>query len=419
MDRRQYLSLFGVGATAALAGCSRESPPAELTPSLDTADWPMLGHDPGNTGHNPHASPPGDDPSVAWRVETDARLDYQRNPVVVDGTLVVGGNGLHGFEAETGDELWTRDVGSVYGLAADADTAYAVEGTDAAEHTSISAYALADGTRRWTSPEFSHLDPPVLANDELLVADERDLASVSREDGSVRWSFSPDGRTNLPPVVTSSGIYYAGGPGALSRKDRGRGFLDARLGHPPGTDWTADTSGYWLITRPAVRDGLVTVPFSRFLTREGENDGTLAAYDTDGTERWTHEVGARVSSPAMDGDTVYVLGYPTVGSASGEETAHYSRDAVVYAYDAASGRETWRQTYSGLGNTTVPPVVSGGVAYAGLHRDDGDVTRSLVVAVDGSGERWRYETGSRPSRLFAVGDCLYVALADGALLALV
>ncbi|GAA0652453.1 outer membrane protein assembly factor BamB family protein [Salarchaeum japonicum] len=422
-SRRRLLAAAGVGASAALAGCAATAPDT-LTPSVDAAGWPMAGHDPGHTSHNPHATPPTDPPEVAWRTEYTAPYpQYARtpNPVVADGQLLVGGEMLDCYDAHTGAHRWTHDpVDPVYGLAVHDETAYATRWTRERGAT-LATYRLPDTTPEWSvSPDWGLLTPPLVANGDVFVADTTRLFALDADAGTVHWTVEKSGFA-FAPAVTADSVYITRPVRRVTRLSRAHGILDRLLGSPPNTLWADHVSGRLAFT-PAARDDTAFVPVSRFGRFESENDGTLTAYAADGTERWQHVVGSRCLPPAVTPQAVYAVTHRTTDTAVQNDVRYSARDATIRAYDPRTGEPRWSEHYPGLGGGAAPPVTADGVVYAALDGNpapaDDSPKRPVLVAVDGDGERWRRTLPAPAVRLVLAGDFLYAALRDGTLLAL-
>ena len=170
-------------------------------------------------------------------------------------------------------------------------------------------------------------------------------------------------------------------------------------------------------------------------------DGNMFAIDTaDGTKQWTREIGNKaVSTPAVDGDTVYVwsespiaggvttkiYAFETDGTERWNKTLSLSSsptvvDGTIYvqgwghlvALDASDGTEQW--AYETNGGTSTPAVVDGTV-YVGGHDNN---TVHAVDAVDGT-EQWTFETAAAVESAPAVNDgTVYIGDGDGNVYAL-
>lgn len=100
-----------------------------------------------------------------------------------------------------------------------------------------------------------------------------------------------------------------------------------------------------------------------------------------GTARWRAHVGAEaIGAPVLADDVVYVA----------------TRDGVVHAIDAATGKERWAQDRG----ATSPPVVADGRLL--LASEEGGFHVMAVSASDGTGD-WQF-TASRAERVVTAGE---------------
>lgn len=139
-SRRALLSSVSA-ASATLAGCPRpfggvfsRQVPADWTP--DPGEWAGPGYDQANSGHNPHASPPGTEPAVAWEVTSS-----QPSVVVAGGTVFLReSESLRALAVDDGSEwyevtrplsqlvVWSYIDGRLYDGTADRLAALALDG---------------------------------------------------------------------------------------------------------------------------------------------------------------------------------------------------------------------------------------------------------------------------------------------------
>lgn len=235
-------------------------------------------------------------------------------PTVADGIVVAplsgvvdgeSGEYVHeprvgAFALSDGSERWT--VGAPargLGVGVAGDTAVVVA-HDFDGSGSVQARSLADGSERWRtdlSGQFA-FSGPVLADDLVFVAASGGrLHALSLSDGSERWT------------VRKAGDGLAVGDDAVYTVDRSQLF--ARDPADGGVRWSFEVEGQSLVT-PAVGGDTVYV---------GGNFVDLYALDAaDGTERWSHAF----PTQTVEGDMVMsgLANQPTVA------------DGAVYAYAA-------------------------------------------------------------------------------------
>jgi len=404
--RRAYLrgvTLGSVAGTTALAGCfgfPTSSPESMLarsapSPTVGDRDWPAPRTGPRNSGH-PGAVGPGNAPGLSWRREIDDDALVRAQPVVasedlfvvddrdgtlhclavVDGetrwTVPVGSRGeavaptvtdgavylpagptLRRLDRE-GDEGWRVDVaGAVRGVTAGAERLF-VAAADG--ETGIHALDPATGRQLWGVETDPVLTPPAYADDRVVVGDAGGtVRCLDAATGAVHWEVTvPDGGVRAAPLLIDRTAFV------------GSGTADAAQGH-------------------------------------------LAAYDlVTGTELWTVDVGAAVSSVAGAGRRVFVA----------------DDEGTLRRFGTDFPRADW--TFSPLGPfeeaSAVPPdfapaVSNGLVTYAG---PDG---RVYVIETDAGGNEDGNEGESVGARSVAdleatgpptvAGDAAFVATTEG------
>ncbi|WP_241431532.1 outer membrane protein assembly factor BamB family protein [Natrialba hulunbeirensis] len=298
-SRRFVLQTVATTGLLGIAGCQVRSEPAHWTELdlrgdttyTDDPNWRMLGHDTGNTFHNPHADGPSDDPSVQWTLNDSTGEETsghpRRHPLIVDGTVYTtieraetsdtSENEHRTFVAvdpDTGEfepifeaehRIWRPTIVD--------DTVYAAVGT------SVRAYDLADGTERWRSDKLSSgLSSVRRVGDAIVVLSDTELYDYSdgdfeplpqlyvldAESGDVRWDSAGASGGNEPrlPLITDSGVLY---PNAASFRDLRSGEPGAELSTP--------------VNYPVLRDG----------EYYGSDDGGLVSYDWETMEnRWEY-----------------------------------------------------------------------------------------------------------------------------------
>lgn len=395
--RRDLLSTVGAALATGLAGCSgalerdgngnengnenengndgdsdsepdgESTDPTELRETLAAADpYRMHQYGPAHVGSAAGGGPTADVDAVwSFREGTDDTYYEIGTPAIVDGTVYVAeGHSVGDDDAETvvyaldgatGEIEWEQSYRgtNVFGGTAVADGAV-VQGISG----SVVALEADSGTERWqVERDFA---------DEVTVADGTVYAinttydspgivvAIDLETGDERWSVdlgSSFGFRPTPPAV-ADGTVYGGGTElvALSTTDGER-------------QWSRDLEGT-ISGSPTVVDDACYVPV---------DDGTVAAFDRDGTPRWTQSVesggwgsgGDPVTSPAVADGSVYV-----------------TNTWQLTALDADTGAQRWTTQTDG----DHPPVVADGVVYlSGLN------TMEAYAGADGD-LLWRYGT---------------------------
>lgn len=391
LSRRSLLAATGASLLAT-AGClrSRGTDSANSGSTSSTGEpapegsWPQLGKDRAHSGYNPTVAGPGT-PTEAWSVELEGPVT---TPTVVGDTVYL----TRGAPSEEGP------------------------------HSTLEAYALADGSRQWSLPlqvegqpvRFAFSAPysnrrPVYYRGSLYVALDDRLTAVDVDAQTQVWTTSAYDQVsfNTPPTVSEAGV-FAGGLEALVAFDfdgaeqwtypsittDGSGPEDATQGsgHIRVAAATADRV-YASADSPVVAldpgDGAVRwkqtpeqprsstiVAAEDLLVRVGFR--TVEARQPDGNRLWSAEwPGKATIRPAVDESSVYVAGL----------------EGTVAAYNRQTGDRRWMTTLSptewaqgSIPVVTNDTVLVNRVSYEkrtgrvyGLHPESGE-------------QRWQLET---------------------------
>ena len=341
------------------------------TTSTDDPEWRMLGHDTGNTFHNPHAEGPSDDPTVRWTVggSTDTSFSgyVHHQPLIVDGTVYTTIE-----QAGTDDERWAfvavdSDIGETDPIFETDDPLWRPTIIDntvyLAVGAAVAAYDLTDGTERWRTDPLRGEPSSIRRVDDVVVAlIGTQLYDVSNgtlepfpqlfvfdaETGETLWEGPGDGSdADQPrlPIVADGGVLY---PNTNSFRDLRTGEVLATL---PSTHY------------PVLRDG----------EYYGSEDGGLVSYDWETmSPRWEYRPADRVIGggwASVAGDIVILddvrgpgfvgldrttgerlwttelweEGLGTIFWASTETTVYTAHDGgAAAALDVADGTVRWR-----------------------------------------------------------------------------
>ncbi len=301
---------------------------------------------------------------IAWRTVTDGTV--RSSPAVTRDRVYVGSSDgkLYALDRSTGAVRWKHDAGG------------------------------------------SVLSSPAVARGLVLFAKRNGtLVALDAAKGATRWSVStgparpfPWGREGWDfyvssPVITGDLAIFAAADGNVYALEVATGRERWRY-----------SAGTLFRSSAAVAEGSVVV---------GGADGYVYALNlADGKLRWRGETeGATLDSEKEGFDRKTIQGSPTV---AGGKVYVGSRDAYLYAFDLATGKQLWRAGKPAPWVVT-SPVVWGGRIYFGS--SDGH----YVTAVDpDSGKRvWLVRTPDNVIASPVLADSiLYVADMSGNLFAL-
>ena len=360
----------------------------ETTP-LKNTPWPTFAYDAANTGFVPDGNGPSGPVEARWTADIGGSArpsGSESNPAVVDDTVYVGaGKEVNALDAATGEIRWQVTVGKLVdaGPAVDSDTVYIQD-----REGLVRALATEDGSERWSVAVGSRDLPiqqgsPTVVDGIVYVGSlEGVLYAFDAATGDVMWTFETDRRIGNTPAVVDGTVFVSSGDGNLYAIDAAE-----------GTEvWHAEVPGGNSYSSPTVVDAVVYCGSSAI------DDATVHAYDAaNGANVWSVKPGDAVySSPAVDGDTVYVG----------------SIDNRVYALNATNGDERW--SYQTDGKVYADPAVVGDAVYVGSYDDN-------VYALDATtgDEHWSFKTGHSVDAGAAVVDgTVYVGSVDGSVYAL-
>ncbi|WP_121820332.1 outer membrane protein assembly factor BamB family protein [Halostella salina] len=420
MNRRRFLAAAAVGVTSAFAGCS--GTPDPVTTRRDHGDWPLHAHDTTNSNHVPAAVGPGPDPSVEWtrRVTDGRRYGYGApSPVVADGTLYVGGDGLVALEAATGDHSWRAARSeAVYGPAVTDGAVYA--GSVDGGVPRVRAFDRTNGERRWTVTYDEVLGPrfrPVVATDDAVYATLNYGTEGSTTpphgrldalaDGDRRWSIDLGGNRDPAPAVRGTELYLGGTAGSPAcAVDVRRGTVERLLGDPPGRNWTSETPISPQVHAVAASDAVYYGGRDASGRVTPTPPVTLDALE-EGAVEWQASLGHQVPPPAVTPESVSVVWASTD---DGTVTAHVGR----YSH---AGDRSWTKRFP---NRTVwaSPVATANSVYVATAAADGPSDPRLH-AFDRAGgtAEWSLSLPSPAATMAVAGGRLFVGSWDGSVMA--
>jgi outer membrane protein assembly factor BamB len=325
---------------------------------------------------------------VLWRKQTAGSV--RSSPIVVDGVLLVGSSDgyFYALDAETGNEKWKFA----------ADSAVASSAAVANGRVFFSSYkgtfyavSFAAGRLLWKArfgPDMQRADQlavgprpatfdgdfilssAAVLNDTVVVGGGDGLVyAFNAKTGRLHWKFRTDGRVRSSPAISNGVVFVGSYDGSLYAID----FESGRL------IWRFDTKGRSInsanygfdrraiLASPAVSDGVVYI---------GSRDARLYAVDAaTGTLKWTFDYRKDdatwvLSSVAIQAPVVFE------GTADGY---------FVHALNAGDGSELWR--FKMPNRVWSSPVVAGSVLYVG-NQSGGLYAIDLATGK----ERWQFQT---------------------------
>jgi outer membrane protein assembly factor BamB len=366
------LGTLAVGIGTGTAGCLRPLLEEEQAAGNETggangtgADpeaeaWPMFGADPGGSGWA-DVTPPGEDVTEAWTADLD---DGRGNPVVADETVyVVARSTIRAYDATSGDEDWSTEVGLTGG------TSPAPLVTDGIVYVTpgdgfLYAVSADDGERLWgesvAGGSASSFASPRRVGETIVAGDAARLGGFDAESGEEQWS------TELPNTVLGTvvdderayvGILGAGGEDSVYA-------FDAETGD---SEWSYEGNRNGS-NEPTVVDGTV---YGAGMGDMGTNGYVYALDAENGSERWTTELESTVvTSPAVVDGRLYVT----------------DEDGALYAIGTESGDVQWQESvWDESDREGNPPKISApAVADGRIHLGTLDGRVLAADASDGS-----------------------------------
>ncbi|WP_067048345.1 outer membrane protein assembly factor BamB family protein [Methanofollis ethanolicus] len=352
------------------------------------ADYPMFHADSGRTGAALSAGPLTN--TTLWVAETAEYADG--SPAVHDGKVFVptwpdmdstnsGPMGLVCYNATTGRELWTNElggpsVGSVSGVAV-ADGHVYLGGTDG------KLYCIDEGTGStlWSSDQIDTTGYFGLSSSPLVY--EGKIYALSASD-SVLHTFTPEGVGSWS-FPTSGAVGYFTSPAAADGKVFVAGnessiFCINASTHAEVWNATFPTA---VKSTPVVGDGKVYVTTANSLYALNAASGAAA---------WNTGITGTASTPAVADGTVIV------GSSNG-----------LHAYNATDGTALWVYQSARIDGS---PVIAGGVVYFGTNEKTGTV---YAVNMTTGSKIWSYALPDPGDGTFAAFYASSPAVSDGVL----
>jgi len=258
-----------------------------------------------------------------------------------ESTVLVGtmSGALFAFDAATGEEKWTYDVGgpvlgSVNLLDSDPLTVAVISQEDGSVHS----IDLAKGEQVWRTESIDRCDgSPSIHNGEIIFGScAAALHVFSTSDGELLRNIELD-----PDSQVAGGVALAG-DSAFTGSHSGRVFhINSATGE---IIWINQSAEDEIISTPAVRGNFVV--FTAY-------DGRIYALDRNsGQEKWRFETDGWPHSPVIAGDKVVA-----------------DADGLLYLLDLETGKEIW--SYEVSDEISSPAIINGMIVVGS---EDGTVT---------------------------------------------
>lgn len=412
-----------------------------LMPSVASADWPVFGHDLGNSRSAGGDGPSSTEASVmqrAW-VFNSANGDFTGTPVVADGTLVAGSNlgTIYALDPVTGKLRWSRNVGQpINGSAAiDPDapggpTAFVPIAQLGAPR--LVALWLNSGAVRWDttltrqsgadafgSPVYWHgtayIGTSGPGNDQSTARGS--VVALDEATGRVRWQtyMVPPGDDgggvwSSPALDPATGRLFVGtgnayhSPAAdttdsIMALSASSGRLLGHFQSTPGDVWELNAPGNGPDYDFGASPNLISTSSGRQLVGEGQKSGIYWALDRKTLKPvWHTSVGPGSQADGGIGSTAY------------DEHRIYGSDSInaeVFALDH-QGSMLWSSSDTGTLHIS-PVAVGNGVLYSAT--SDG----MLVARDEASGTVLNRLPLSGPTfgGISIVGHAVFVSVGTG------
>ena len=344
--------------------------------------WTQFQYDTENTGHNPTAVGPKQNPAVSWKFPATAGPAYAQP--LVSGDLAAFGSGkrVYAVDARTGAERWNATIDASTDRV---ETIGLVGGELYVRNSNDTVFVFDSSTGR----ELRNFT--VTGEDGTLVdgiiytvggnSSYGRVAAVNASTGDELWSITGTDNVEGVPAVTGDRVYVG------------------RWGHNASVQAINRSTGEIIWTQTVVEEGFDEAASSPAVA-DGKvffgtvNQGSLFALEAkNGTQLWRADMrGNLVSqSPLVANGAVFV------GSSAGD----------FMAVNTSNGSRLWNFTvHSDISSSG---AIVNGVAYFGTEDYDSNPGRVYAVDADTGATIWERYVGGETSPLAVVDNTLYVA----------
>lgn len=388
-SRRDVLKAGGlVGAGLIGGGTARYGAWTPAPLDVPRGTWLQPRYDRGNTGHNPHATPPTDDPDLVWTYDVPESVTALAAGV---GHLYVGTeHAVYAFEGGARHSHW--DVAARgHHLAVSDDVVVAVGSGMAA------AFAASNGDLWWRHDTDSRVYNVLVDRQLAYVGSPDGLVAYALDSGERRWSITHN--TETYPAFAGDRLLL--GESNLAAYEP-RTPLEGVLADSPTRVW--ESNQVYGPTRPVVGDDHVFAGETNcfqtdtcgvnVLSRSGEHEHHI-------------ELGNSAGSVATDGERAYVVSLMYGDSENGYNVPD---STTLHAIDPDSGDELWSFQRPGW---FCPPVVANDTVYVGESGSQHGNGNLHALDAERGTQRWTYEYVDGVTELAAVGGSLFVGADAG------
>lgn len=341
-------------------------------------------------------------PRVEWAFQTEG---FIRGSAVVAGDMVYFGSAdgfLYAVAAGDGELRWKFQTGgAIAGAPAVAGETVIVAGRDETVH----ALDAASGKVRWTfemkptlptPTEWNYFTaPPVVDGDQVLVpSGDGHLYALELATGKQRWAFGTEDSLRAAPLVADGIVYQPSGDDHVYALSAEDGTLKWKFATAGvGYDLSQGYIRSDIFTRPSLQDGVLVV---------GSRDANVYAIDAaTGEKKWTFAYDSTwAMATTVDEGTVY---------------AGWSTNNKISALDLATGEKRW-DFDAGSHTYTTPLVVGDEVYFASasgkLHRFD-KRTGALKWSYDVGADLYSSPVYAEGRIILGTDDGRLVAVSDG------
>lgn len=263
------------------------------------------------------------------------------------------------------DSAWTSDFpfGGEFALVLGQSRLFVVEPAQ------VAAHAWADGTQLWKSG-LKATARPVADEGRVFIAADEQIHALSEVSGHLEWRL-PTGAVSIAPAARAGWLIVPGDNGIM----RGVSTSNGRV------IWEKALPGP-LATPPAIDGDLIVGAFA---------DGRISGWSiTDGSERWTREVGTRPAQLLAASGQVFVAG----------------EDGRLISLRYRDGRQNWAYSFG--------MAIVGRLAADNLHVYATTIDNSVRAHTFNGHQHWRQPLASRVvDGLFADAGRVFVPQSNG------